>query len=78
VCDTGIGMTTEQAAQVFQSFTQVDPSMTRKYGGTGLGLALTQQFAQMMGGDVSVESEFGQGSCFTVRLPETLSNVAHS
>lgn len=78
VCDTGIGMTTEQAAQVFQSFTQVDPSMTRKYGGTGLGLALTQQFAQMMGGDVSVESEFGQGSCFTVRLPETLSHVVHS
>ena len=69
VADSGIGMTPEQMSRLFQSFTQADASTTRKYGGTGLGLAITRRFCQMMGGDVTVESELGQGSVFTVRLP---------
>jgi signal transduction histidine kinase len=69
VSDTGIGMTPEQQAKLFQAFTQADITTARKYGGTGLGLALTRQFCQMMGGDVSVESEPGKGSTFTITLP---------
>lgn len=69
VSDTGIGMTPEQVASVFDEFTQADSSTTRKYGGTGLGLPISRHFAQMMGGDISVSSEPGQGSTFKVRLP---------
>ncbi len=69
VRDTGIGMTPEQLGRLFQAFTQADVSTTRKYGGTGLGLALTRRFCQMMGGEVTVTSELGRGSTFTVRLP---------
>src|SRR5262245_10204220 len=69
VADTGIGMTPEQLANLFQAFTQADASTTRKYGGTGLGLAITRRFCQMMGGDVAVESAVGLGTAFTVRLP---------
>ncbi|GIK38602.1 MAG: hypothetical protein BroJett011_24350 [Chloroflexota bacterium] len=69
VSDTGIGMTPEQMARLFQAFTQADASTTRKYGGTGLGLAITQRFCQMMGGSVTVASQPGQGSTFTIRLP---------
>ncbi|HIE01255.1 MAG TPA: response regulator [Thiotrichaceae bacterium] len=69
VSDTGIGMTPEQQQQIFQAFTQVDISFTRKYGGTGLGLALTKRFVDMMQGTISVESELGQGSSFTIHLP---------
>jgi len=69
VTDRGIGMTYEQIQKLFQAFIQVDPSTTRKYGGSGLGLAITKQFCQIMGGDISVESEFGQGSTFFMRLP---------
>jgi signal transduction histidine kinase len=69
VSDTGIGMTPEQMAKLFQAFTQADASTTRKYGGTGLGLAITQRFCQMMGGSVTVASEPGHGSTFTIRLP---------
>jgi PAS domain S-box-containing protein len=69
VSDTGIGMAPEQIARLFQPFTQVDDSTTRKYGGTGLGLALTRHFCQMMGGTVDVASAPGEGSTFTVRLP---------
>ena len=69
VADTGIGMTAEQQAKLFEEFTQADSSTARQYGGTGLGLAITRKLARMMGGDVSVASEPGKGSVFTVRLP---------
>jgi signal transduction histidine kinase/CheY-like chemotaxis protein len=69
VADTGIGMTSEQQARLFEEFTQADSSTARQYGGTGLGLAITRKLARMMGGDVTVTSEPGKGSVFTVRLP---------
>jgi PAS domain S-box-containing protein len=71
VSDTGIGMNPQQLLRLFESFSQADPSTTRKYGGTGLGLAITKRFCQMMGGDVTVSSEVGKGSMFVVRLPAT-------
>jgi GAF domain-containing protein/DNA-binding response OmpR family regulator len=69
VSDTGIGMTPEQLARLFEAFSQADAATTRKYGGTGLGLALSRRLCRMMGGDVTVESESGRGSTFTIRLP---------
>jgi len=69
VADTGIGMTPEQMGKLFQEFSQADASTTCKYGGTGLGLAITKRFCQMMGGDITVESEPGRGSTFTIHLP---------
>jgi len=75
VADTGIGMTAEQQAKLFEEFTQADSSTARQYGGTGLGLAITRKLARMMGGDVTVTSEPGKGSVFTVRLPS--SGVPH-
>jgi signal transduction histidine kinase/CheY-like chemotaxis protein len=74
VRDTGIGMTPEQQAKLFQAFTQADGSTMRKYGGTGLGLALSRKFCVMMGGDINVESSPGQGSTFVVRLPGDIEN----
>jgi signal transduction histidine kinase len=69
VCDTGIGMTPEQQANLFEEFTQADATTAQRFGGTGLGLAITRKLARMMGGDVTVASEPGKGSVFTVRLP---------
>jgi signal transduction histidine kinase len=69
VADNGIGMTAEQQAKLFQDFTQADSLTARRYGGTGLGLAISRKLARMMGGDVTVTSEPGKGSVFTVRLP---------
>jgi signal transduction histidine kinase/DNA-binding response OmpR family regulator len=72
VQDTGIGMTAEQMEHLFESFNQADSSTTRRYGGTGLGLAISRQFSRMMGGDITVASCPGQGSCFTLTLPRSL------
>ena len=72
VTDTGIGMTQEQQERLFQPFTQADNSTTRKYGGTGLGLTISQRFCQMMGGDIEVTSELDCGSTFTAFLPASL------
>jgi signal transduction histidine kinase len=69
VSDTGIGMTPEQLAKLFEEFTQADATTAQRFGGTGLGLAITRKLARMMGGDVTVASEPGKGSVFTVRLP---------
>jgi PAS domain S-box-containing protein len=69
VIDTGIGMTPDQLNGLFREFTQADASTTRKYGGTGLGLAISKRFCQMMGGDITVTSEQGVGSTFSVMLP---------
>ena len=69
VRDSGIGMTPEQCAKLFQPFTQAESSTSRKFGGTGLGLSITKSFAELMGGSVRVESEQGKGSAFIVTLP---------
>jgi signal transduction histidine kinase/CheY-like chemotaxis protein len=69
VADTGIGMTREQTAKLFEEFADVDAATRRKYGGTGLGLAISRRFCQMMGGDITVVSELGKGSTFTIHLP---------
>ena len=69
VSDSGIGMTPEQQAKLFQAFSQADASTTRKFGGTGLGLAITKRLCNLLGGDVAVTSEEGQGSRFAITLP---------
>ncbi|CAH1215684.1 Sensor histidine kinase RcsC [Paenibacillus allorhizoplanae] len=76
--DTGIGMTAEQMTHLFQAFKQADSSTTRKYGGTGLGLAISQKLCQMMGGHITVDSVYGQGTTFTTWLPLKESQVAGS
>ncbi len=75
VSDTGIGMTPAQMAHLFEAFSQADASTTRKYGGTGLGLAISRKFCQQMGGDITVESEPGKGTTFTVTLPVEVSGA---
>lgn len=75
VSDTGIGMTPEQMDRLFESFSQAEASTTRRFGGTGLGLAITRHFCRMMGGDVSVDSEEGVGSTFTIRLPAVVTSA---
>ena len=72
VADNGIGMTPEQLARLFQRFVQADETTTRKYGGTGLGLALSKAFAKLLGGDIAVRSTAGEGTCFTVRIPASM------
>jgi len=69
VRDSGIGMTPAQMERLFEAFSQADAATAAKYGGTGLGLTITKHFAQMMEGDVTVESRPGVGSTFTIRLP---------
>jgi PAS domain S-box-containing protein len=76
VKDTGIGMTPEQLARVFDPFTQADSSFTKRYGGTGLGLTITKKFCEIMGGSLIVVSEFEKGSTFTIRLPATLQETS--
>jgi signal transduction histidine kinase len=72
VADTGIGMTSEQMGKLFQEFSQASSTTASKYGGTGLGLAISRRFCQMMGGDITVQSEPGRGSIFTIRLPRSM------
>lgn len=74
--DTGIGMTPEQQAGLFQPFSQADASTTRKYGGTGLGLALSRHFARMLGGDIDMHSALGEGTTFTIRIPADAGEAA--
>jgi signal transduction histidine kinase/DNA-binding response OmpR family regulator len=69
VSDTGIGLSPEQKANLFQPFTQADASTTRKYGGTGLGLTITKEFCELLGGQITFESEMGKGSTFTLHVP---------
>jgi signal transduction histidine kinase len=69
VSDTGIGMTEEQLGRLFEAFSQAEASTRSRYGGTGLGLAISRHFCRLMGGDLTVESCYGQGSTFTTRLP---------
>jgi two-component system sensor histidine kinase/response regulator len=69
VRDTGIGITAEQKENLFREFSQADTSIARKYGGTGLGLAISHRFSQIMRGTITVESQLGRGSTFTIRLP---------
>ncbi|MCA1595442.1 MAG: response regulator, partial [Chloroflexi bacterium] len=77
VSDTGIGMTPEQLVKLFQTFSQADTSTTRKFGGSGLGLALTRRFCQLMGGDVTVNSVPGESSTFTIKVPANVNELEH-
>src|SRR5262249_27738929 len=78
VSDTGIGMSEEQLARLFQAFSQADASTTKRYGGTGLGLAITRHFRRMRGGGVTVTSGEGEGSTFTILPPDAAEEVAEA
>ena len=75
VADSGIGMTPDQVDKVFQPFTQADEKTTRKFGGTGLGLTITKMFAEMMGGDIYLNSKVGEGTTFTVSIPRIVQDA---
>jgi len=72
IADTGIGMTPDQLGRLFQAFTQADATTTRRFGGTGLGLVISRKFCQMMGGDITAESQVGKGTSFIVTFPEAV------
>jgi CheY-like chemotaxis protein len=78
VRDSGIGMSSEHLARLFQPFVQADPTITQQYGGTGLGLTITRRLAQLLGGDVQVESRLGQGSSFTLHVPANFADAARA
>lgn len=77
VSDSGIGMNKEQLSRVFETFKQADSSTTKSHDGAGLGLSISKQFCQMMGGDIEAKSVVGEGSTFSVRLPSVVSDVTH-
>jgi signal transduction histidine kinase len=72
VNDTGIGMKPDQLQRIFCAFTQADSSISKRFGGTGLGLALSRKFVELMGGELVVKSAYGKGSSFTVVVPRSL------
>jgi len=72
VADSGVGMTEEQLSRVFDSFAQADAGTSRRFGGTGLGLAITRHFCDLLGGEITVESTYGEGTVFTIRLPAAI------
>ena len=76
VRDTGIGFSPDKIAALFDNFTQAEPLMTRRYGGTGLGLALARKLCRLMGGNITAESVPGQGACFTLRIPASMASLA--
>jgi signal transduction histidine kinase len=76
VRDTGIGFSPDKVTSLFDNFTQAEPLMTRRYGGTGLGLALARKLCRLMGGDISAESVPGHGACFTLRIPASMASLA--
>jgi signal transduction histidine kinase len=77
ISDTGIGMDADQLGRLFEAFYQADSSISRRYGGTGLGLSLTKKFCEMLGGQLSVESVLNQGTTFTFGVPARMKTPAH-